>query len=52
MKISKNELEKIIELLQNCVDEIEGKNVVKFLLYVTLIKCIYLLVLVLLAIFV
>ena len=27
MKVSKNELERIIELLQNCVDEMEDKNV-------------------------
>ena len=27
MKVSKNELERLIELLQNCVDEMEDKNV-------------------------
>ena len=27
MKVSKNELERKIELLQNCVDEMEDKNV-------------------------
>ena len=27
MKVSKNEIERIIELLQNCVDEMEDKNI-------------------------
>lgn len=27
MKVSKNELESLIEKLQNCVDEMEAKNV-------------------------